>query len=104
MEVTTAITTQDVLDFLSHAGAGDWHLVSSYILQETKLRDVEDAALLRVGDSVSFLWPPTEPGSPRFTGIITQINPKKGRLHLLADLADDRFTGCVLPATMAMKM
>ena len=95
-------TVEEVLEFLRNAGANEWYLVAEYVRRQTRLRDVQYASQLRVGDKVSFQWPGTEGGPPQH-GCITRINRRKGWLSLLADFGDGRPTPSGLPATMVMK-
>ncbi|HYT19043.1 MAG TPA: hypothetical protein VEW05_02315 [Candidatus Polarisedimenticolia bacterium] len=99
----TKPTIEEVLQFLREADAKDWYEVAEYVRKQNPIRDVQHAALLRVGDKVAFQWPQSAGCDERFTGNVTRIDRRRGRLHLLADFGDGRLTPCGLPATMVIK-
>jgi hypothetical protein len=101
---TTKLSINEVLEFLREAGPKEWYLVAECVRQQNPIRDVQYAAFLRIGDKVSFQWPQAAGCEQKFTGNITRVDRRKGRLHILADFGDGRLTPCGLPATMVMKL
>ena len=98
------LSVDEVLSFLQHASAGDWHLVLRKIQEDGPTRDVQTASLLRTGDKVEFFWPsPQKPGQ-RLVAHVMKIDLAKGHVYLQADFGDGCLTGCVLPVTMTMKI